>query len=792
MFRKLAVLLSALAFTTVSAALLAEVPQINGLGSAGLQRGVANNLTISGANLKGHTRVISPFALTAEYDETDAGNLKVKLTPAADTPVGVYPLRVRTDDGLSNPLLVAVGQVPEVVEVEENTTFDKAQVIPPLCAVSGQCPGNDVDYFKFPGKKGLKIVIDAQCARLGSGLDPQVRLTTAGRAFVASADDTAGLQTDARLFAVLPEDGDYVIEISDSKYQGNNKPFYHLLVGPIPTAEEVFPPGGQRGHVIAARLSGGNLLVAATQTAKLDALPGTDVVHPRFSGRIFAGPGPEANLDVELPAPLVVGDLPEIVEPPEPPADSKDKDAPILVGTPIVINGRLDHPNESDRYVVSVSPGQKLRVTLRAAEIGSALDPQIQVLGPNNAVIVSADDSPLPIYPNVRKKAAAKKAEFQSPDATVEVTVPAGANEITVVVRDLEGRGGVGYTYRLAIVPSSPSYELWLDESEINLAKGSSINVYVTADRAGYNGPITLSVTNPPAGLTVRGATIPEGQAVGLVTLAAADDANFDIADLKVQGEGKGPEGPIVRTARKALVFGTQLTPPGKVAVQAALPTALVGPAPIALNAPAEPVEIAHGGEANVPVKVKRGEGADAGLGLAPLTALPKGVTIAEAKVADKADEGKAAFKADADAPLGPLVVGLEAKGKVAGKDRTYDVPWITLQVVRPITVEMVTPSLAVQPGATVELKGKIVRKGGFKDPVTIKVDGLPKGLKADPVTLEGEAVEFALKVVAEADAADAKADAKVAPAFQINKKDYATPPTAVSVQVEKKSAPPQ
>ena len=32
-----------------------------------------------------------------------------------------------------------------------------------------------------------------------------IRLTTAGRKFVASADDTPGLLTDARMVAVLPE-----------------------------------------------------------------------------------------------------------------------------------------------------------------------------------------------------------------------------------------------------------------------------------------------------------------------------------------------------------------------------------------------------------------------------------------------------------------------------------------------------------------------------------------------------------------------------------------------------------
>ena len=96
--------------------------------------------------------------------------------------------------------------------------------------VEGQAAGNDVDYFRFPGKKGRTIVVDAQCARIGSGVDPTIRLTTAGAArFVASADDSPGLLTDARLVAVLPEDADYVVELSDSRYQGGGRPVYRLV-----------------------------------------------------------------------------------------------------------------------------------------------------------------------------------------------------------------------------------------------------------------------------------------------------------------------------------------------------------------------------------------------------------------------------------------------------------------------------------------------------------------------------------------------------------------------------------
>ena len=57
-----------------------------------------------------------------------------------------------------------------------------------------------------------------------------------------------GCLTDARLTAVLPADGDYVVELSDSRYQGGGRPVYRLVIGAVPMAEEIYPLGGRAGR----------------------------------------------------------------------------------------------------------------------------------------------------------------------------------------------------------------------------------------------------------------------------------------------------------------------------------------------------------------------------------------------------------------------------------------------------------------------------------------------------------------------------------------------------------------
>ena len=90
--------------------------------------------------------------------------------------------------------------------------------------------------------------------------------------------------------------------------------------------------------------------------------------------------------------------------------------------------------------------------------------------------------------------------------------------------------------------------------------------------------------------------------------------------------------------------------------------------------------------------------------------------------------------------------------------------PAVTLEVVRPAAVELAAPSTEVKAGETVEVKGKVARKGPFKEPVTVKLNGLPAGLKADPVTVPPDQSEFTLKLVADPKAAAGQATAQVAP----------------------------
>ncbi|WP_240906948.1 hypothetical protein [Paludisphaera rhizosphaerae] len=748
----------------------ADPPKLTDAAPLGIKRGEAVEVTLSGANLGPNPRLVAPFAFQVEPLPPERSKPEAwafRLSAPATVAVGSYPIRVQTDDGISNPLLFSVGQLPQVAEVEENNRFENAQAIAATPAVvEGRVAGNDVDFYRFAGKKGKRIVVDGQCARIGSGVDPSIRLSqaTPTRRFVAAADDTPGLLTDARLIAELPEDGDYIVEISDSRYAGGGRPVYRLVIGEVPVAEEVFPLGGRNGETVGLELRGGTFPELHPAVARLAPLAHTFSHWPRLT---------VDGLDVESLRSLTVSDLPELREPVSPDA------APIRVAAPVVLNGRIDTPGDEDRFIVATSPGAKLKIHVDALRLGSSLDAVLQVLKPDGGVVATVDDQTTP--GPMRNGAQAKIVDL---DPQVTATVPPDVHELTLVLRDLEKRGGVGFPYRIVVEPALPSFDLVLDASDVNVPRGGSAVVSVTLSRQeGFSGPVTLTVLDPPAGLTFRPGNVAAGQVSGKLSLSAAPDASFAVADLKIVGEAQGPSGPMRRAATRREIFAQQEYLATNVLELDALATAPAAPSLVTIDAPAGPIEAVHGQPATIPVKIARTTGADAAMDVTALP-LPAGMTVAAVKVPEKADQATISVVVAAEAPLGLSTLGFQSKGKFAPGERTIAAPVVALNVVRPVELNLEKPVVEAPAGATVELKGKVVRKGSFRDPVVVKVDGLPAGIKAEPATVAPEATDFIVKLVAEAGAKPADAAAKVLAAFQIDKKDYAFPPSPLTVKV--------
>ena len=154
-------------------------PQLSYIFPPGGQRGTTVDVKVRGRSLVGATKVhISGKGVTgtlksAEREKVDpkqAVRLDVARYPDvasievivdADADVGERDLRIVTPGGVSNRFRFFVGQVPEVNEVEPNSTMEEAQVLPSLPAlVNGQSFQADRDFFRFQAKAGETLVFD--------------------------------------------------------------------------------------------------------------------------------------------------------------------------------------------------------------------------------------------------------------------------------------------------------------------------------------------------------------------------------------------------------------------------------------------------------------------------------------------------------------------------------------------------------------------------------------------------------------------------------------------------------
>src|SRR5690349_15526340 len=133
-------LLIPLAFAFV---LVAGPPLIEELQPRGAQKGRPFKLIVAGANLGEGATILSTLPATftplgLEKQQTENRSAEFLVEPTADWNVGVYPIRIKAANGISNILLFSVGAFPEIIEDEsrsgslphQNDTIERAQTIP--------------------------------------------------------------------------------------------------------------------------------------------------------------------------------------------------------------------------------------------------------------------------------------------------------------------------------------------------------------------------------------------------------------------------------------------------------------------------------------------------------------------------------------------------------------------------------------------------------------------------------------------------------------------------------------
>lgn len=513
-------LVTFLIIALITSTAFARPPEIRSVNVRGLQIGQPTVVTIDGVDLLPAPKLLlgaNAVAVTLDDKQSNANRIVLTATLSNETIPGLAQLRLATNEGVSNSVVVALDRMPQL-------PISQTVAVLPV-SLHGSVPGSGSSKTSFTGKAGDDVLIEIEAKRLGSKLRPVVHLFDAQRTQVAWAMPSRTLAGDCRLSAKLPRDGEYTVELHDLQYAPPGVSFFRLKIGQWQFADLAFPAAVTRGQEVAIDLLG------STPGAKLSfkAIGDSDVIPLLL-------PNPQASSGA--PPSVLLSPLPELVEAivaagGSPVANQASSTGEPAVSTiPVAINGRFDAPGQLDQYRFIVTPGIKLTFDLFAERIGSRIDAVLEVRNKDGGVLATNDDGP------------------NSTDPRLEFTVPANIDTIILALRDSLDIANEQAIYRLVVMPSDkspPEISVSAKADVANIASGDSQVLEVNVTRKGYDGPLQLSLGQLPTGITATGTDISAGASGTLLTLTGTGDA---IAQAVTSLTAKSPDGAIAARAR--------------------------------------------------------------------------------------------------------------------------------------------------------------------------------------------------------------------------------------------------
>lgn len=479
-----------------------------------------------------------------------AETVTLRVTVPDDVPPGDYELRLRTANGLSNPMRFCVDRLPEFSEPPArapNPDLDRflerlGRTPPPPTAartemrvtlpatLNGQIMPGNVDRFRFAARQGQRLVAIARAR----ALIPYVADAVPGW-FQATLTlyDTKGNELaytddfrhdpDPVLYYQIPRDGEYVLEIKDAIYRGREDFVYRLTAGELPFITAIFPLGGRTGQSTGIQLAGWNLPVTNFTVDASNWLPGIYRSTPQGDGWV-------GNAVL-----FAVGTDPEIVDQEE--NNTLQTARPVTL--PVTLNGRIQQPGDADVYQFEARGGEEIVAEVLARRLNSPLDSVLRLTDATGQRLASNDD--------FEDKGAGLTTHHA--DSYLRVRLPAtGAYYLHIT--DAQQRGGPDYAYRLRLSRPCADFELRVVPASLALRAGASAPVTVHVLRKdGFTNEITLALRDSPPGFSLSGGRIPAGQEQVKLTVTAPWFAPDSPVALHLEGRAMVDGRELVRPA---------------------------------------------------------------------------------------------------------------------------------------------------------------------------------------------------------------------------------------------------
>lgn len=740
-----------------------------------LAPGKTIDLTLTGAKLDDPITIWTSFPAKfyilsdPAAPKKDRAKVECKVVLDASVPVGIGGILVATPEGVSDPLLVVVDDLPSVPDAGTGRSLATAQEVTLPVAIDGAAAAAGSCFYKFTAKAGQRVSVEVLARRLGSPLDPVLWLRDASGREIVMADDDSGLGADCRLSHTIQADGVYVVEMRDNAFAGGGR--FRLRIGDFPIVTAPFPLGAKLGAPAKFEFAG----------SAVQGLVPMDVTVPA------AVPAKLLGLGVKYPgglssalATVAATALPEMVE--AEPNDTPETATKIVL--PCGVSGRLAAAKDRDHYQFDAKKGQRFTFKSGARSFGSPTLAFMRLLKVGGGQL-------------------AESAVTDSDEESLTFVVPEDGAYL-LMVEDLLRRGGPDFVYRVEI-DAAPGFALSLKADPgifrykyIAAKTGGAFALDIVCVRAGYDGPITLSVEGPAGPLPVMSNVIPDkGVAAKVIVSAPAGLADGQLQLLKVVGKATFEGREVAVTASTSglhkLKTPQVLFPP----------TWLDGMVPLAIVPDAEPFytfvpeqpagffpRILGQTQVNIALERKQAEYKDP-----PLTfveGLPAGFS-AEVKRNGNGpkEQYQVIIRGPKDAPDGMHKIRVVSFGEFKGRGQKTVTPDVPVTVVTPLMVTVAAAGPIVQ-GQAQKVKVTAARftqgPGAEKQPITLKWKKLPAGIKPVPdATIPADKDDLEIELSALPDAKEGKFDELiVTAATKFQGQDLSVDSPAGSLEIKK------
>ena len=189
---------------------------------------------------------------------------------AASVIPGIYPARMVTNHGCSEAAFVVVDDLPSVALTPESQDRKVGQLITLPCCINGQINPVLSKFFRVALTAGQTVSMEVLARRLGSDLDPLLRVTGPSGVEVAYRDDLPGAEGDTQLQFTAAADGEYRIEVRDVRYSGGARHFFHLRLGKLSLVNATSPRVAQTGHKVSLIGTTGEVLGEASADSPIE------------------------------------------------------------------------------------------------------------------------------------------------------------------------------------------------------------------------------------------------------------------------------------------------------------------------------------------------------------------------------------------------------------------------------------------------------------------------------------------------------------------------------------------